>query len=243
VNRAPPDPSKASSSDAESGRRARSGLRAAAIRGGWVVAVIAAVILPLVIRAGWEGRAELAQAEAAAARGDVDREIEHLGRAARWRVPGLSHHTRALERLVEIGEQAEATGPEAVMQSLAAYREVRSALLATRTWGVPRRAVFDTMNERIASLMAHQEAELGTDVSGTGDPYAHHLALLQQVPGPDPVRGNLAAFAFLGWLLSTGGFIVRGLDAKGRLRPRPALRWGGASLALLVAWIVLLRFA
>lgn len=204
--------------------------------------MVLAVISPLVVRAGWEAHAELARAEAASAAGDVDGEIEHLGRAARWRVPGLPYHTRAVDRLMEIGQAAE-RAPDAVLQSLAAYREVRGALLATRTWRVPRRDVFDDVNERIATLMAQQEAELGTDSSGTGDPRAHHLALLQEVPGPDPVRGNLAALGFVGWLVATAGFFVRGLDAQGRLRPRPALRWGGASLLLLVAWLVLLRSA
>jgi hypothetical protein len=219
------------------------GLRRAARRFGWVAVIVVAIVLPLAMRAGWEGRAELSRAQAAASEGDVDRQIVHLGRAARWRVPGLAHDAQALERLVALGAAAEAVGPEALEQSLAAYREVRGALLSTRTWGVPRRELFDDMNDRIARLMARQEAELGTDVSGTGDPYTYHLELLQAVPGPHPVRGNLAALAFLGWLLTSAGFILRGLDARGRIRPRPALRWGGASVILLVTWAVLLRFA
>ena len=210
---------------------------------GWVAVVTLAVASPLAVRAGWEGRAELARARASASEGDVDREIVHLGRAARWRVPGLGHDTQAFERLVEIGEETDASGPDGTEQSLAAYREVRGALLATRTWGVPRPELFEQMNERIARLMARQESELGTDVSGTGDPYAYHLALLQEVPGPEPVRANLAAFAFVGWLFASAGFVLRGLDAKGRIRPRSALRWGGMSLLLLVAWALLLRFA
>jgi hypothetical protein len=210
----------------------------------WSVALVVAVTSPLVVRAGWEAHHELERADAASALGDVDGEIEHLGRAARWRVPGLPYHGRALERLMEIGEQAESQGDlDGMLQSLAAFREVRAALLATRTWRVPRRALFDEANERIASIMARQEAELGTDVSGTGDPRAHHLELLQAVPGPDAVRGNLAAFAFVAWLVAVAGFFMRGLDAQGRVRPRPGLRWGGASLLLLVAWMVLLRFA
>jgi hypothetical protein len=49
--------------------------------------------------------------------------------------------------------------------------------------------------------------------------------------------------AFAGWLVASAGFVLRALDAQGRLRSRPAVRWGGASLLLLIAWAVLLRFA
>lgn len=91
--------------------------------------------------------------------------------------------------------------------------------------------------------MAAQERELDMDLSGADRREEYHLALLEQVPGPDPLRGAAAALAFAAWLVTSAGFVLRALDAQGRLRPRAALRWGGASLVLLVAWSVLLRFA
>ncbi len=81
---------------------------------------------------------------------------------------------------------------------------------------------------------------MGLDIGGTDDPVAFHRELLSKEPGPDPVRGNLAALAFLGWAACIAGFVVQGIDPRGRLRPRPALRWGLGVLALLVAWTVLL---
>lgn len=233
----------AAASSRTTGEAPRSRLRSLLRRSGWVVLLSIVVAVPLVLRVGWEGRAELAQAERAAIDDDVDLEIEHLGRAARWRLPGLSHDEKALGRLVAIGEAQERRGSDGTQMALAAYREARRALLATRAWGVPHPEVLADVNQRIARLMARQEAELGTDVSGSGDPYAYHLELLQEVPGPDPVRGNLAALSFVAWLVATGGFILRGLDAQGRVRSRPALRWGGASLLLLLAWTLLLRLA
>ncbi len=209
----------------------------------WSVAVGGAFAVPVVVRVGWEGHDALDRAAQAQRAEDDDLQIEMLGRAARWRMPGLGHDEEALAQLVALGEAAESQGADARPRALAAYREVRRALLATRAWQVPHRDVFDDVNVRIARLMAAQEEAFGTDVGGQGDPYSYHLQLLQDVPGPDPVRGNLAALSFLGWLAAGVGFVVLGIDAKGRVRPRPAARWGVLSLVLLVAWAVLLATA
>jgi hypothetical protein len=210
---------------------------------GLGLGLVAVFGAPVLVRVAWEGRAELQRADAAEADGDTEAEIEHLGRAARWRMPILGHDETAIDRLLVIGTNAESEGDDGRQTALVAYREVRRALLATRTWGVPQREVFDDVNQRIATLMAEQEADFGTDVGGTGDPYTYHLKLLQEVPGPDPWRANVAALAFLGWIVATAGFVLRAIDAKGHLRPKSAVRWGAASVLLLAAWAVLLRFA
>jgi hypothetical protein len=209
----------------------------------FALGIAAALVIPVGVRVAWEGRAELDLADVAAEEEDVDAELEHLGRAARWRMPVLGHDEAAIDRLLQLGTDAEARGDDGRQTALAAYREIRGALLATRTWGVPQRDVFDDVNVRIATLMAEQEADFGTDVGGIGDPYAYHLGLLDEVPGPDPWRGNFAAIAFVGWIAATIGFVLRGIDARGHLRPKSAVRWGVAALALLAAWAVLLRYA
>lgn len=202
-----------------------------------VLAVAAATILiavPVGIRAWVDGRAAL---QLALTTEDVDLRIERLGHAARWRLPLASHDEEALDALVELGEHS--SGPA----SLAAFREARGALLATRAWGLsdPRR--FEMLNERIASAMAAREEVDGTDVGGLGDPYAYHLQLLSVEPGPDPMRAGAAAWAFVAWLGALVGFVGRGLDERGKLQAKPATRWGMAVLLLLAAWTVLLATA
>lgn len=194
-------------------------------------------------RVAVEGRAELELADRAAEAGDLDEEILHLGRAARWRLPLARHDERALERLMALGEAKEAEGADSRQEALAAYREARRAILATRSLRLADPGTFHEANRRIARLMAEQEREYGTDVGGTGDPEAWHLARLEEVPGPDPVRGGLASLAFLGWAVTAAGFSLRGLEARGRLRLPQAAWWGLANLALLVAWMVLLRIS
>lgn len=203
-----------------------------AVLGGALVCAM--VVVPVAIRAAVEGSAAL---DEALQTDDVDLRIERLGHAARWRMPIATHDDRALDALIEIGEHGEADA------SLAAYREARRALLGTRAWGLSDPARFEMLCERIAAAMAAREEADASDVGGQGDPYAYHLQLLQDVPGPDPRMAGGAAWAFVAWLLTTVGFVGRGLDDKGRLQPKPATRWGLASLLLLAAWTVLLATA
>lgn len=202
-----------------------------------VLGVAAAAVLiavPVGVRAWVDGRAALEQALSTEA---LDLRIERLGHAARWRMPLASHDEEALDALVELGEESEPTA------SLAAYREARRALLATRAWGLADPQRFEMLNERIATAMAAREEVERTDVGGLGDPYAYHLQLLMREPGPEPMRAGLAAWAFVAWLGALVGFVGRGLDTRGKLQPRPATRWGLAVLLLLAAWTVLLATA
>jgi hypothetical protein len=218
---------------------ARGRLLAAGRRAAWVVLAGLAFAVPVGARVAFEGRAELDRAELARAEGRVDDRIVHLGRAARWRLPVAAHEERALEELSAIGVELEAAGD--VEGALTAWREIRGALLATRGVRIPHPERLRHANGEIARLMAEQERRLGTDLSGRGAQEEYHLALLQEVPGPAPWPGIGAALAFAAWIAATVGFVLRALDAHGRLRPRAALRWGGASLVLLAAWMVLLR--
>ncbi|MEM6296312.1 MAG: hypothetical protein AAGA54_33890 [Myxococcota bacterium] len=198
------------------------------------VGLAALVAIPMVVRVHVEGTAALASAKQT---DDVDLRIERYGQAARWRSPFGAHDDAALDALVAMGDD-----PEREV-ALAALREARRAMLGTRAWGLSDPARYATVNESIATHMAAAEAEAQTDVGGHGDAYAYHLRLLQAVPGPDPVRANGAAFAFAGWLVALVGFVLRGIDASGRLQARAATRWGLAALVLLVSWCVLLAIA
>ncbi len=206
---------------AVSGRAGRGWLR----RGAWAALVAVGVIGPLLARAAWEGRGALAQADVAAAAGRVDREILHLGRAARWRVPIAGHDEAALARLMAIGEAAELRGGAGSQTALMAYREARAALLATRAWGVADRALLHAANRRIARVMAEQELVFGTDLSRAGSREAYHRALLEQAgaggwPWAAVAAGLTAAAALLA---------LRGPATRGRAV------WGGLALGLALA--------
>ncbi len=210
-------------------------LRVAARGLAWTVAFA----MPVVVRAWMDARAELDAADDAVASGDEDGEVEHLGRALRWRLPLSSIDDVALARLFAIGEAADEDGDPVL--ALAAYREARGALLASRVLAVPHAEARAELDIRIARLMADEERRFGTDSSHGGDLEAHHLALLSATPGPAPVRATIAAGTFVAWVIASLATVMKGVDASGRVRPRPAILWGLASVACLVAWTIAWR--
>ena len=203
-------------------------------------AIVVGVAGPMVARVAYEGRAELRLAAAAAEADDVDGAILHYGRAARWRVPLFTSDDVALVRLDTMAAAYEAQGDDRVTEALLCLREIRRAILSTRHLWVPDRARLEDVNGRIATLMASQEVALGmVGDDARGSSRAWHLERLTATPGPQH-RGvaALASLCFLGWIVAAGGFLLRGLDARGRLRPRLAVRWGAAFLLMLVGWVL-----
>lgn len=193
------------------------------------IAAIAIVGLgALVVRVACEASAELELAAAARDAGDEHDEVIHLGRALRWRLPLASHDEIAIARLLEIGEAAEE--PAA---ALAAYREIRSALLGSRALDVPHADVLRDVDERIATLMSEGDAEA----------HARRHAELRVASESSRAPRVLAAATWIAWVLASAAFLLRGVDARGRLVPGTGTRWGLLSIALLVAWMVAWRLA
>lgn len=199
------------------------------VRAASAVVVVLGVAAPLLMRAAWEGRAELREADAAAGRGRVDLEIVHLGRAARWRVPLASHDEAALARLLAIADTASALGDAGSQTALMAWREARAALLATRSWGPADAATLAAVNREIAATMAAQERMFGTDLSGRAEAEAFHLALLAAAPRGADRRSGMLVLAIVAAAL---GLIV-GVPGAGRVR----------GVALAVCWTIALVLA
>jgi hypothetical protein len=199
---------------------------------GWIAAAALLVLAPLVARTLVDGRAELARADAAAEAGDRDGEIRHLGRAARFRLPLAQHDELALARLLELARDASEADEIAI--ALAAWRELRSALLSTRVLDVSEPELLAQANAAIVELMVDEARANNRPIAR--ERWAEEL---EQDLAP---RGRTlaAALLFAAWLVACIGFFARGVDATGRLNPRPALRWGGSVLLLLIAWILLM---
>ena len=199
--------------------------------------VVIGVIAPLLLRAAWEGRQELVLADTRASEGRVDLEVVHLGRAARWRVPFAGHDEEALARLMAIGaaqeQDAEGRGPQLALQ---AYREARSALLATRAWGLADRATYAAANRRIAALMAEQERLFETDLSGAGAAEEHHMELLERSGHRSSPWGLLAAVVAL---VCGAAALGRGIPEAGPIRRGPLLAFAAlASMFGCLAWLL-----
>ncbi|MCS6913379.1 MAG: hypothetical protein RMK29_02530 [Myxococcales bacterium] len=157
--------------------------------------------------------------------GRAEEAIRTLGRAARMYTPGAGPSVRALDLLRQVAEQAEGRGDRAL--ALLAWREVRSAILATRSFYVPHPALLQQANARIAHLLADREEE---DPELRREPRSARLAWHEQALARDEMpRTGFVLLALLGTALFIGGgfgLALRTLDPTGRFAPQPALRHG-----------------
>jgi hypothetical protein len=209
-------------------------------RWGWRVAIAATLVVPVIVQVAVQARSELVAADEAAANGDESAEVIHLGRALRWRMPLSPVDEHAIDRLLAIGEAAENDPADfAHVRALAAYREIRSALLGSRALDVPHADVVADVDARIARLMAAQSRELGVVAADE----ARQLERLREVPETSRTGPVLAAFALAAWVVATLTFLSRGLDARGRIVRPTGTRTGLLALAALVLWLVAWRFA
>jgi hypothetical protein len=195
-----------------------------------VLAGLLALALPIVLRAWLEGRAALASALQTH---DQEAAIVELGRAARWRVPLADHDERARARLEAIADTAEQAGD--LELALVAWRELRGALLGTRSLAL---ADPDQLARANAGIVRGMVAE--AHASGRPDARERWQAELDAAPARDTLASRVAALLFVLWLASLIGFVLRGLDADGRLIARHGIAWAAVSLALLLAWILVM---
>jgi hypothetical protein len=185
-------------------------------------ALVAILLAIVAVRVVWSSRGEWRAAVAS----QGDEEILHLGRAARLYAPGNPYSRRAVDKLATIGRGDAA-------RALAAWRELRSAILATRSFYTPHRALLDEANSHIADLMADAELAAGSE-HVRPRARAWHAARLAADESPSLPWTLLALLGLVGWVGCAVGLLLRGIGDDDRLRARAALGWAigvGAGLA------------
>lgn len=200
-------------------------MKRALLRGVALVLIVLGLTYGRVV---WSSRAAFVAAQAA----EGDARVRKLGEAARLYAPGSPYARRALDALADIGR---AGGGDA----LAAWREVRSAILATRSFYTPRPALLAEANAQLAERMAALE----TDARGPLDSRrAFHAARLAEDDAPSVAWSLVALVGLAAWIGSAVGFILRGLDDRDRLRTRPAVLFAaGVAVGLILFFVGLAR--
>jgi hypothetical protein len=169
-------------------------------------AAMALIVLALItVRVVWSARAEWRAASG-------DQRIVHLGRAARLYAPGNPYSRRALDALADAGRAG----------SLPAWQEVRSSILATRSFYTPRPELLAEANDAIAGMMADAKS-----------PRAWHAARLAQDEAPSVGWSLVALAGLFGWIGAAVAFIFFAIGDDDRIRPRMALV---LSLSLLLGF-------
>jgi len=209
-------------------RTARRPVVHVATRALGVVAILFAIVT---VRVLVSSHAALADAERAAS---TDERRFLLGVAARMYAPGNPWSARALTALVDEGRAHEAADPK---RALAAFREVRSAILATRSFYTPNRPLLDEADRAIARLTSALE---GTGAAGD----AWHAARLAEAEREAPSVGwsVVALVGLFLWLGAAAGLFLAGFDANDALRRRPALAAAcGVAVGLTLFFVGLAR--
>ncbi len=203
---------------------------------------VAGVLLALIaVRVVTASSAELDEARERVDADDIDGAIVHYRRAARWYAPGNPHCVTALRGLADIARAAEEENDDE--RALAAWRAVRGGILATRSFFTPHGERLDAANERIAGLMARQEAPPIDAGKTTEELEAEHLALLVAPRRPRVSFTLLLLGGFLMWVVGAFAFASRAFDEKDRLVRPAAARWGLTTVVGFAFFVVGLLFA
>jgi hypothetical protein len=187
-------------------------------------AAMVLICLALVtVRVVWSARSEWKSAEAATG----EMKIVHLGRAARMYAPGNPYSRRALDALAEAGRAG----------SLQAWQEVRSAILATRSFYTPHPQLLEEANGAIAQLMAERDSKGSLEARKSW-----HAARLAEDHAPSVGWSVVAILGLFLWIGAAVALIVRGIDENDRFRPKIAVGFSaGILLGLMLFFLGLAR--
>lgn len=191
---------------------------------GKALTAFGVVLLVLAVRVVTSSQSELSRADELARRGETEQAIVHYRRAASWYVPGNPYVVDALDRLREIGTEAEDQGD--VERALIAFRSIRGAISTTRSTYTPHPARLARANARIAALMAAEEPPPIDAGKSQAELEAEHLALLAEIERPDVLWSIVLLIGFAAWVGGGFAFATRAIDQEDRIVPRSARIWG-----------------
>ncbi len=186
---------------------------------GRAVALLGVVLAVLSVRAVTSSRSHLQRGDALRDAGDLDGAILAYRRSARWYAPANPYVPEALDRLATLATEAEAQGE--AERSLAAWRSVQGAILATRSFYTPH-------HDRL--VRAEEALERGRAASGPRVSVRPGAEASTEASRPHLIW-TLVLLA--GWIAWTGGafaFAQRALDEEDRVVAAPARLWGSVVL-------------
>lgn len=203
-----------------------------------VVGVLFIVALVLFIKASYYSGYETGRGDQAYQEDNLNEAIVHYERAIKWYTPFNRSVSHSVERLWEIGNKAEKLN-EATL-ALEAYRSLRGSLYAIESFNRPYQSWIPRAEEKIATLMASMgtsnldQLERPTTVQNR----KRFAALLQRKEPLDQGGVILTEIGFLGWIVTTIGFIWYGFGDNGGWIWRRCLLWGSSIAIFFTTWII-----
>jgi len=162
--------------------------------------------------------------------------VTFFDRSIRWYAPFNPYVRKSVERLWEIGTQAEKEGNTRL--ALIAMRTIRRGFYTARSFYTPGKDWIDKCDGKIDQLMElDPTSESPAAELRPSDGYPRRN---QTVTAPGTVWSIILELGFLGWVGSMIGFIV--FACKGNRRAKistlPALLWGSLASICFAVWLI-----
>lgn len=204
-----------------------------------IIGLLVVFMVILYTNVAYNSRQDFALGEDAYAHGEYKRAITHYERTIKWYTPLSTVVQRAIERLWQLGTEAEARG-EFVL-ALEAYQTLRSSLYAVQSFYIPYQSWIPKSEARIAPLLARTKAGAEHNEDKLAQDTARFAMQLQRHVGPHLGWSILTEIGFLGWVGATVGLIWYVVDEAGHLVRRQGVLWGSLMAVFFALWLIGMR--
>ncbi len=191
----------------------------------------------VVLKVFISSRSEFHVAEEASANGDLSGAVIHYERAILWYLPIGGYAEASAEALWKIAGHLETEDKKAALN---AYRALRSAFIAARSFYTPGRVWIARAEEKIAVLMAEQTVYSEADRQKSLEQKTEEaLAILRRPMKPDTSWSIVVVIGFLGWVSAVLIFIWRAFyEGSVKIKLKPGLFWGSVVILFYALWII-----
>ena len=204
-----------------------------------VLGLLVAFVALLYAKTAYNARQDFALGEESYTHGEYKVAITHYERAIKWYTPLSPVVQRAVERLWQLGTEAEARGE--VSLALEAYQTLRSSLYAVQSFYVPYQSWIAKSEERIAPLLAKTRAGEEQGEDKLAQDTARFAMQFQRHVGPYLGWSILVELGFLGWIGATVGLIWYVVDEQGNVVRRQGFLWGSLIAVFFALWLIGMR--
>jgi hypothetical protein len=205
--------------------------------------LLVAFVVMLYVKVAYNASHDFALGEESYTHGEYKVAITHYERTIKWYTPLSTVVQRAVERLWQLGTEAEARGD--VSLALEAYQTLRSSLYAVQSFYIPYQSWIPKSEARIAPLLAKTKVGAEAGAEQGEDKLAQDTARfamqLQRHVGPHLGWSILLEIGFLGWVGATVGLIWYVVDENGNFARRQGLLWGSLIAVFFALWLIGMR--
>src|SRR5438132_11765136 len=193
----------------------------------------------LYAKTAYNSRQDFALGEDAYTHGEYKQAITYYERTIKWYTPLSTVVQRAVERLWQLGTEAEARGELSL--ALEAYQTLRSSLYAVQSFYIPYQSWIPKSEARIAPLLAKTKAGEEPNADKLAQDTARFAMQLQRHVGPHLGWSILLEIGFLGWVGATVALIWYVVYEQGNFAPRQGVAWGSVLAVCFALWLIGMR--